>query len=237
MYTVAVSRASQEHGWLGAYAGRFVVFEGPDGSGKSTQFRRLHGAMIGAGVSCTAVREPGGTAVGEAIRGVLLDNAHAGMSVRCEMLLYMASRAELVEREIMPALRAGRAVLADRYVSSTIAYQGAAGGLPVADIAAVARAATTGLVPDVVLLFDIDADRAAARLSPLLDRMESKGRAFHRRVREGYLRQAEADPRRFAVIDAAQAEEAVWGSVLGVLRERAAELPASGPVMRAGGPG
>lgn len=227
-----MSGTSGQHGWLGAYAGRFVVFEGPDGSGKSTQFRRLVGAMGAAGVACTAVREPGGTHVGEAVRGVLLDNAHAGMSVRCEMLLYMASRAELVEREIVPALRAGRVVLADRYVPSTIAYQGAAGGLPVADIAAVARAATTGLMPDLVLLFDIDADRAAARLSPLLDRMESKGRAFHRKVRDGYLRQAEADPRRFALIDAAEPEEAVWRAVLGALRERIEELPAVGPLVR-----
>ncbi len=197
------------------------MFEGPDGSGKSTQFRRLAAACAEAGLPVLTTREPGGTPAGEAIRSVLLlDRTQTGMSTRCEMLLFMASRAELVEQRIGPALKRGELVLADRYVASTLAYQGAAGGLPGADIAAVARVATRGLVPDLILLFDLPPEAAARRLSPLLDRMEAKGAEFHRKVRAGYLEQAKADPRRFAVIDAGQSEEAVWRSVCATLRER-----------------
>lgn len=212
-------------GFLRQYAGRFVVFEGPDGSGKSTQFRRLSRALADQGVDYLEVREPGGTVTGERIRECLLDKANTGMTLRCEMLLYMASRAELVEQKILPALRAGRLVLADRFVASTVAYQGAAGGLPAADIAAVARVATQGLTPDLVLLFDLDQAAAARRLSPLLDRMEAKGAAFHQRVRQGYLDQAKADPRRFAVVDASCAEDGVWADLLATLRARATDLP------------
>lgn len=216
MDAAALSRSDLE-----PWRGRFIVFEGPDGSGKSTQFRRLAAACAEAGLPVLTTREPGGTPAGEAIRSVLLlDRTQTGMSTRCEMLLFMASRAELVEQRIGPALKRGELVLADRYVASTLAYQGAAGGLPGADIAAVARVATRGLVPDLILLFDLPPEAAARRLSPLLDRMEAKGAEFHRKVRAGYLEQAKADPRRFAVIDAGQSEEAVWAGVCATLRER-----------------
>lgn len=211
--------------WLRAYAGRFVVFEGPDGSGKSTQFRRMSELCAAAAVPVCEVREPGGTSVGEKVREVLLDRAHTGMSVRCEMLLYMASRAELIERRIGPALARGELVLADRFVASTLAYQGAAGGLSQADIAAVARVATRGLMPDLYLVFDIDEEAASKRLSPLLDRMEAKGREFHRAVRRGYLDQAQHDPARYAVVDASKTPDEVWAQLVHTLRERAARLP------------
>jgi dTMP kinase len=215
--------------FLRSYSGRFLAFEGPDGSGKSTQFRRLTGALEVLGVEHTTVREPGGTVTGERIREVLLDRQNTQMTLRCEMLLYMASRADLVEHTILPALRADRLVLADRYVASTLAYQGAAGGLASADISAVARVATGGVMPDLYLLFDIDADHAAKRLNPLLDRMEAKGREFHRRVRAGYLEQARADPLRFAVIDASRDADHVWSQLVETLRERAESLPARRP--------
>jgi dTMP kinase len=211
------------------YQGRFVVFEGPDGSGKSTQFRRLSELARSQGVSLCEVREPGGTPVGERIRQhIVLARASEGleMSVRCEMLLYMASRAELVEKKILPALARGEMVLADRYVASTLAYQGAAGGLPGADISAVARIATRNLLPDLYLIFDIDEVSAARRLSPLLDRMEAKGAAFHRKVRQGYLDQAKGDPGRYAVVDASLAEDAVWAGVQRTMAERVRTLPA-----------
>jgi len=211
--------------FLRQYAGRFLVFEGPDGSGKSTQFRRLGQALSALNIAHATVREPGGTVTGEAIRTVLLDKANTSMTTRAEMMLYMASRAELVERVIFPALRRGELVMADRFVASTLAYQGAAGGLPSADIAAVARVATRGLMPDLHLLFDLDADAAAKRLSPLLDRMEAKGREFHMKVRQGYLEQAKQDPRRFALIDASREPDAVWSQVVRTLRERAELLP------------
>lgn len=213
--------------WARAYAGRFIVFEGPDGSGKSTQLKNLADLVKRQGVALTEVREPGGTPVGERIREhIVLAKASEGleMSVRCEMLLYMASRAELVEKRILPALKAGHMVLADRYVASTLAYQGAAGGLPVSDIAAAARVATRNLLPDLYVIFDIDEVSAARRLSPLLDRMEAKGAEFHRRVRHGYLEQARQDPARYAVVDASLSQEQVWASVQRELAARAAYL-------------
>lgn len=216
--------------WLRAFAGRFIVFEGPDGSGKSTQLKRFAAALKAAGVRLCEVREPGGTPVGERIRQhIVLAKADEGleMSVRCEMLLYMASRAELCERIIIPALARGELVLADRYIASTLAYQGAAGGLPTADISAVARVATRNLLPDLCVVFDIDEVAAAKRLSPLLDRMEAKGAAFHRKVRQGYLDQAKSDPGRYLVVDASKSEEQVWELLRAGLKERAAMLPPS----------
>ena len=207
-------------GWLRRLAGRFVVFDGPDGSGKSTQLRRLADACERAGVSYELVRDPGGTEVGERIRELLLDKAHTGMGVRCETLLYMASRAELVDQKILPALRAGKLVLGDRFLSSTLAYQGAAGGVPASEIAAAAKMATQNIRPDLVVVFDLDERAAAKRLSPLLDRMESKGAAFHRKVREGYLEQARSDPARYMVVDATGDPDRVWAALEGELAER-----------------
>ena len=113
-----------------ALAGKFIVFDGPDGSGKSTQMRRFMHWCREGGVVVKEVREPGGTSIGEQIRQVLLDTDNECMTIQCEMLLYMASRAQLVEQEIVPSLRRGELVVADRFVSATLAYQGAAGGLP-----------------------------------------------------------------------------------------------------------
>lgn len=215
--------------WIRSYAGRFVAFEGPDGSGKSTQFRRLSELAKAQGVTVCEVREPGGTPVGERIRQhIVLAKADEGleMSIRCEMLLYMASRSELVEKKILPALKRGEMVLADRFVASTLAYQGAGGGLATSDIAAVARIATRNLIPDLYMIFDIDEAAAAKRLSPLLDRMEAKGAAFHRSVRHGYLDQAKADPGHYAVVDASKDADNVWVQVQRTMAERAKTLPA-----------
>jgi len=209
-----------DRSWLRRLAGRFLVFEGPDGSGKSTQFARLAAALREVGVPVREVREPGGTAIGERIREVLLDPENADMNVRCEMLLYMASRAQLMEQVVRPALAAGETVLADRFIASTLAYQGAAGGLDSASITAVARVAVGRTWPELNLLFDVDERTAAGRLNPLLDRMERKGAEFHRRVREGYHRQAEADPTRWAVIDATRSVDEVTEAMMAALRGR-----------------
>lgn len=204
-----------------ALAGRFLAFEGPDGSGKSTQFRRFSRACQDAGLTVCEVREPGGTYVGERIRAVLLEHADEDICLRTEMLLYMASRAQLVESRIRPALAAGHLVLADRFVASTLAYQGAAGGLPVDEIRAVAQVATGGLMPDLTVIFDVDQATAATRLSPLLDRMESRGATYHAKVRQGYLDQASAEPARHAVVDARRDEGAVFDGLMEEMRRRA----------------
>ena len=206
--------------WLHSLEGRFIVFEGPDGSGKTTQYRRLVTACQRAGIPVCEVREPGGTLVGGDIRKILLDPAHTAMSLRCEMLLYMASRAQLTEQVIRPALSRGEAVIADRFLPSTLAYQGSAGGLPIEDIQAVARVALHGLEPDLIVVFDVDEATAASRLNPLLDRMEAKGREFHRKVRQGYLEQVAAHPDRYKKVDAGLPPEEVWKSVVAVLKQR-----------------
>ncbi|UYV11765.1 MAG: dTMP kinase [Phycisphaera sp.] len=210
--------------WLPALRGTFLVFEGPDGSGKSTQLRRLEALLKGAAIEVITVREPGGTAAGEAIRDVLLDHRQAAMDVRCEMLLYMASRAQLVAERIAPALAKGKVVLADRFVASTLAYQGAAGGLSEADILAVAKVVTHGAEPhaepDLNIVFDADEATAAARLGLLLDRMEAKGAAFHAKVRAGYLAQVDAQPDRYARLDGSRPEDEVFEALLALLQTR-----------------
>jgi dTMP kinase len=200
--------------WSAGLRGRFLAFEGPDGSGKSTQIAKLQAWAESQGLPLLVVREPGGTPIGERVRDILLDPAHEEMNVRCEMLLYMASRAQLVQERIEPALRAGTCVLSDRFVGSTLAYQGAAGGLPEADIRAVAQVAIGGRWPDLDVLFDVDTETAMRRLNPLLDRMESKGSAFHRRVREGYLAESRRDPKRHLVVDASRTPDEVFNDLL-----------------------
>ncbi|MGE0364816.1 MAG: dTMP kinase [Phycisphaerales bacterium] len=212
-------------------AGRFIAFEGPDGSGKTTQYRRLISLLQQRGLTVCEVREPGGTPIGESIRQILLHTKDE-MTLRCEMLLYMASRSQLVEQRIRPALKRGEVVMADRFVSSTLAYQGSAGGIPIPEIKAVADVAIQGAYPDLVIIFDVDEETAARRISPLLadvsstretkglDRIESRGREFHRKVREGYLEQARQAPDRHLVIDARRSADEVWQSLLDALGER-----------------
>jgi len=206
--------------WLEQLKGRFVVLDGPDGSGKSTQFGRLVDAARAAGLTVCEVREPGGTPIGEQIRAVLLDPANAEMDVRCELLLYMASRAQLVAQRIAPALERGELVLADRFLSSTLAYQGAAGGLERRDILEIGRFSIGACRPDLVCILDVDEDTAASRLNPLLDRMEQKGADFHRKVREGFLQQAREMPDAYAVIDATQGPDEVFTQVRAALERR-----------------
>jgi len=189
-------------------AGKFIVIDGPDGAGKSTQVARLADWLAAQGVDAVRTRDPGGTAIGDRIRAILLDRSAAEMSVACETMLYMASRAQLVAEVVRPALAAGKCVLCDRFVSSTIAYQGAGGADPAA-ILRVAEVAVGGTWPDLTVILDIDAEQGLARVKRGLDRMESKGPEFHRWVREGFLRQAEHSPRRFAVVSAAGAVDEV----------------------------
>ena len=194
---------------MGKLAGRFIAFDGPDGSGKSTQINRFVKKAREGGLIVREVREPGGTSIGEQIRQILLDPINAEMTLGCEMLLYMASRSQLVEREIKPALERGELVVADRFVSATLAYQGTAGGLSIDWIQAVAEVAVAGSWPDLTIILDVDDSVAAERLNPLLDRMELKGFDFHRKVREGFLDQAKRWPERYTVIDASNDADTV----------------------------
>jgi dTMP kinase len=216
--------------WLDKLRGRFIVFDGPDGSGKSTQFVRLDEMVKSAGIGVCEVREPGGTYIGEQVRQVLLDPSNTDeVDVYCEMLLFMASRAQLVSERINPAIAAGKLVLADRFISSTLAYQGAAGGVPIEDIMSIGRVALRQTWPDLVVVFDVDLATARQRMNPLLrekefdaghDRMEIKGSAFHQKVRQGYLDQAKSDPDHYLVIDARDDADVVFERLIEGLKAK-----------------
>jgi len=197
-------------------AGRFLVLDGPDGGGKSTQLEMLAAHLRASGLDVLSVREPGGTAIGEKIRGILLDRRHDDMAVVCEMLLYMASRAQLVAQRIVPALKAGQCVLADRFVWSTLAYQGAAGA-DVQAIRQVAQVAVAGAWPDLTVILDLPAEAGLSRLKRDKDRLEQRDLDYHRRVRQSYLDQARQAGDRAAVIDASagpdQVQQALRGAV------------------------
>jgi len=206
--------------WTSLLPGRFIVFDGPDGSGKSTQFQAVAKVAQAAGIETVEVREPGGTPIGEKIRAVLLDPANSEMVTRCEMLLYMASRAQLMEERILPALARGAFVLADRFISSTLAYQGSAGGLARQDILSVGDIAIGGRWPDLVVVFDVDWKTAQSRMARALDRIEQKDADYHRRVREGYLEQARSQPDKYLVVDSTAQPEAVFAALTAGITDR-----------------
>jgi len=220
--TAASKQTNAEAAWMDALRARFIVFEGPDGSGKTTQFNRFVQRAKDAGLAVCDVREPGGTAIGERIRDLLLDNGCDEMSVRCEMLLYMASRAQLVAERILPAQANGELVVADRFVHSTVAYQGAAGGISREDIRKVADVVLAEVHPDLVLIFDVDEATAAKRITGARDRMESKDIAFRARVREGYHEQAKLDPDRCLLVPAGAEADEVERRTLQAVRSRLA---------------
>jgi dTMP kinase len=182
--------------------GRLIAFEGVEGSGKSTQLELLRQALDGRGREVVVTREPGGTPAGERIRALLLDPG-VELHPRSEALLFAAARAELVEAVILPALERGAVVLCDRYLDSSLAYQGGARGLGLGPVTDVNRFATGGLLPDLVVLLDLDPASGLRRRSGQLDRIEAQDLAFHRRVRQAFCDLAAADPGRFAVVDGA----------------------------------
>lgn len=199
--------------------GLFVTFEGGEGSGKSTQITRLEARLRSLGLDPLLAREPGGTPLAEAVRGVLLDRAHRPGPVS-EALLMLAARADLVRTTLRPALESGRVVLCDRYGDSTLAYQGGGRGLDAAQLGEWNRTATGGLQPDLTLLFDVPPELGLARRANAIgtaNRIDLESEAFHARVRERYLQLAAAEPERFVVLDASQSpdtlEAQVWGAV------------------------
>ncbi|MDX6411720.1 MAG: dTMP kinase, partial [Gaiellaceae bacterium] len=180
----------------------FVTFEGIDGSGKTTQAALLADALRAEGRNVVATREPGGTALGEKIRALLLDGDH--VAPWAEATLFAAARAELVDEVIAPALRDGADVVSDRYIDSSLAYQGIARGLGVADVLQLNLRATGGLLPDRTFLFAVDPAEAAARSSGLADRIEREGLAFQARVDEAFREVAAMFPERIVLLDGMQ---------------------------------
>ena len=174
-----------------AHPGLFLVLDGPDGGGKTTQAARLSAWLTGRGFDVVNCRDPGGTPLGDRLRGILLDRVTVPLSMRAEMLLYMASRAQLVDEVIAPALAAGRVVISDRYLLANIVYQGSAGGLLEEEIALVGMVATAGLLPDLTIVLDIAPAEAISRKGAARDRIEDRPLFYHERVRAGYLAAAQ----------------------------------------------
>ncbi len=198
--------------------GTFVVFEGPDGSGKSCMLDAVEEHLAARGVRTTRVRDPGGTAIGQQIREVLLRPENRSMCVMTELLLYVASRAQLVEERIRPALERGEIVLSDRFFLSTLVYQGVAGVLPAARLEQVVSLGVEGCQPHHTLLLDVPAVVGLARAGQEPDRMEQKGLAFHEQVRERYLAHArEAESGVVHVVDASQPVDAVRREILEIV--------------------
>jgi dTMP kinase len=204
--------------------GRFITFEGPEGSGKSTQLHLLGERLRKAGQDVLETQEPGGTPIGVQIRHVLLDTKNRELCATAELLLMFASRAQNVDQLILPALSAGRTVLSDRFTDSTLVYQGVGRGLGADLVYELDRIACRGLVPDLTLVIDIDAEtglarahRRNARSEDSQTRMEEQNVGFHRRVRDAYRQLAADEPKRIRLIDGSQTREAVaeqvWSAI------------------------
>ncbi|BCL29711.1 dTMP kinase [Streptomyces aurantiacus] len=190
-------------------AGFFIALEGGDGAGKSTQAEALAEWIRAKGHEVVVTREPGATPVGKRLRSILLDVSSAGLSHRAEALLYAADRAEHVDTVVRPALERGAVVVSDRYIDSSVAYQGAGRDLSPTEVSRINRWATDGLVPHLTVLLDVSPEAARERFTEAPDRLESEPAEFHTRVRSGFLTLAAADPGRYLVVDAGQEPEAV----------------------------
>ena len=189
--------------------GKFITFEGSEGSGKSTQIELVCRYLKREGRKVLFLREPGATRISEQVRRILLDVGSVGMSDECETLLYMAARAQLVREKIIPALRKGLVVLCDRFLDSTIAYQGYGNGVDIGWIKQLGRFATGGVTPDLTLFFDIDAKKGLGRISRPKDRIERRSVLYHNRVRAGYRALARQEPRRIKLIEVDGSKEEI----------------------------
>lgn len=193
--------------------GKFIVFEGVDHSGKTTQIDRAEKSLRSRGKSLLRLREPGGTQIGEKIRELLLDKGNSKMHAKAELLLFFASRVQLVEEKILPALTSGTNVLLDRYVYSTAAYQGAAGVKPPLTILDLSEDWLRLPLPDLVVFLDGDPERLAKRHRGEKDRMEMKGLAYQQAVRAAYLEIFKTRPGNYKIIDAEQTMDAVSAEI------------------------
>ena len=204
--------------------GTLISFEGPEGAGKSSVLEAVLPLLEEKGIPFITTREPGGVDIAEKIRQVILDPDHTSMDAKTELLLYIASRRQHLVERVLPALAAGKIVLMDRFVDSSVAYQGYGRGLSVEDIEWLNQFATDGLKPDLTLYFDLDVEEGLARIAKNrereVNRLDLEGLELHQKVRQGYLALSEKEPERIVKIDASQSFEAVFADVLAVLENR-----------------
>ena len=204
--------------------GTLISFEGPEGAGKSSVLEAVLPLLEEKGIPFITTREPGGVDIAEKIRQVILDPDHTSMDAKTELLLYIASRRQHLVERVLPALAAGKVVLMDRFIDSSVAYQGYGRGLSVEDIEWLNQFATDGLKPDLTLYFDLDVEEGLARIAKNqereVNRLDLEGLELHQKVRQGYLALYETEPERIVKIDASQSFEAVFADVLAVLENR-----------------
>jgi len=206
----------------GNLSAMFITFEGPEGSGKTTQIKALQAHLQALGMGVCTTREPGGTVISDQVRAILTSLENTAMHPRTEILLFLAARAQLVEEVIRPQLRAGNVVISDRYADSTLAYQGYGHGYDLDRLRLLLEFATDGLWPDLTLLLDIDPaiGLARKRRGGEWNRLDAYAEAFHQRVRAGYLELAARDPQRWVIIDASRPCEEVQAAVRRVVLAR-----------------
>jgi len=208
--------------------GTLISFEGPEGAGKSSILEAILPLLEEKGIPYITTREPGGVDIAEKIRQVILDPDHTSMDAKTELLLYIASRRQHLVERVLPALAAGKVVLMDRFIDSSVAYQGYGRGLSVEDIEWLNQFATDGLKPDLTLYFDLDVEEGLARIARNqereVNRIDLEGLELHHKVRQGYLALAEKEPERIVKIDASQSFEAVLADVLTILEKRLGTL-------------
>ena len=202
----------------------FITFEGGEGSGKSTAIRKIVAELEKEGHEVVLTREPGGTPISEEIRNVILDKKNTDMDPRTEALLYAASRRQHIVQKILPALKEGKIVICDRYLDSSLAYQGGARGLGIDNVLNVNLFATEGLEPDLTLLFDIKPEEGLARIAANsgreVNRLDVEKLSFHRAVRSAFLSLAKRFPKRYFIIDASKSPEEVYQAALREIEAR-----------------
>lgn len=206
--------------------GLFITFEGIDGCGKSTQLAQAAKRLDAAGIPLIVTREPGGTPIAEKIRELLISPEHNEMATECELLLYLAARAQHVREKIFPALSDGKIVLCDRFQEATIAYQGFGRGLPVDLLHTINNFATQGLKPDLTFIFDITSSLSRARIDSMgkgKDRLEQNGEDFFDRIRTGYKKIAESEPQRVVLLDGTRSvsdlADIVYSKILSCIKQ------------------
>lgn len=207
---------------ISKFSGKFIALDGPDGCGKSTQVRLLVDWLAKQGVDVVSYREPGATAIGEKIRQILLNPEHIAMTTAAEVMLYMAARVQLWNEKIAPDLKAGKCVVVDRWLSSTCAYQGNAGGFGIDKVIKIAADCLERPWPDLTVVLDVDLKTAATRLKKDLDRMEQKGEDYHQKVRQGFLKLAK-QRKDFVVVNASDTIDTVHKRILMIIEKIEAE--------------